>query len=112
MGRRRYSADLPQGGLEVPCKLQFAGRIKELDKLQRLLDSFSGKDAKLQDDTASKDSTVETPEQVSTSRSADTCSSEKPQAAVDLTCGVSPKKKRLRLDSLPSDYDCIMEKKS
>ena len=25
IGRRRYSADLPQGGLEVPCKLKFRG---------------------------------------------------------------------------------------
>ena len=36
-GRRCYSADLPQGGLEVPCRLTFMGSVKESDKLQRLL---------------------------------------------------------------------------
>ena len=35
-GRRRYSADLPQGGLEVPCKLLFKASTKEIQKLKRL----------------------------------------------------------------------------
>ena len=64
-GRRRYSADLPQGGLEVPCRLRFEGSTKELDKLQRLLDSFCGKDAQLQDDIDTKDSSVEVSDQIS-----------------------------------------------
>ena len=64
-GRRHYSADLPQGGLEVPCRLQFEGSVKELDKLQRLLDSFCGKDAQLQDDIDTKDSSVEASDQIS-----------------------------------------------
>ena len=34
---RRYSADLPQGGLEVPCKLLFNGKREEIKKLKRLL---------------------------------------------------------------------------
>ena len=33
-GRRRYSADLPQGGLEVPCTLRFKGEIKAVAKLK------------------------------------------------------------------------------
>ena len=28
-GGRRYSADLPQGGLEIPCKLLFKGKAKD-----------------------------------------------------------------------------------
>ena len=38
-GRRRYSGDLPLGGLEVPCILAFQSRakIKELAKLKHLL---------------------------------------------------------------------------
>jgi len=30
---RRYSADLPQGGLEIPCILHFAGKKKTLEKM-------------------------------------------------------------------------------
>ena len=36
-GSRRYSADLPQGGLEIPCSLLFKGKAKEMDKLKRCL---------------------------------------------------------------------------
>ena len=37
-GERQYSADLPQGGLEVPCILTFeTSSAKECDKTQRLL---------------------------------------------------------------------------
>ena len=38
-GRRRYSGDLPQGGLEVPCTLAFESRAKpkELAKIKHLL---------------------------------------------------------------------------
>ena len=35
-GTRRYSSDLPQGGLEVPCTLLFKGRRKEVNKLKTL----------------------------------------------------------------------------
>ena len=35
-GRRRYSSDLPQGGLEIPCKLTFEGEAKEIKKLLKL----------------------------------------------------------------------------
>ena len=34
MGSRRYSRDLPQGGLEVPCTRSFMGDNKELKKLK------------------------------------------------------------------------------
>ncbi len=33
-GSRRYSSDLPQGGLEVPCKLTFKGSEKYLQKIK------------------------------------------------------------------------------
>ena len=33
-GERRYSIDLPQGGLEVPCKLLFAGKPKDIKNLK------------------------------------------------------------------------------
>ena len=39
-GYRRYSSDLPQGGLEVPCKLTFTTRIlEESSKTKKLLES-------------------------------------------------------------------------
>ena len=36
IGRRRYSSDLAQGGLEIPCKLTFCGEPKEIQKLRRV----------------------------------------------------------------------------
>ena len=36
-GRRKYSADLPQGGMEIPCILRFKGEPKEIKKLLKLL---------------------------------------------------------------------------
>ena len=39
MGPRRYSADLLQGGLEIPCKLIFTGIAKDIEKVTRLLRS-------------------------------------------------------------------------
>ena len=33
---RRFSANLPQGGLEVPCSLKFKGKQEELRKLKKL----------------------------------------------------------------------------
>ena len=35
-GRRRYSHDLSQGGLEIPCVLLLKGLPKEVHKLKRL----------------------------------------------------------------------------
>ena len=35
-GRRRYSRNLPQGGLEIPCVLLLKGSPKELQKLKNL----------------------------------------------------------------------------
>ena len=34
-GRRRYSSDLAQGGLEISCKLTFRGEPKEIHKLRK-----------------------------------------------------------------------------
>ena len=36
-GSYRYSSDLPQGGLELPCKLTFSGPAKVLGKICNLL---------------------------------------------------------------------------
>ena len=36
-GGRRYSADLPQGGLEIPCRLLFKGKAKSVKKLKQCL---------------------------------------------------------------------------
>ena len=36
-GGRRYSRDLPQGGLEIPCVLTFTGSSPLLDKTEKLL---------------------------------------------------------------------------
>lgn len=36
VGSRNYSADLPQGGLEIPCTLLFKGKPKEINKLKVL----------------------------------------------------------------------------
>ena len=34
---RRYSADLPQGGLEIPCILKFEGKEKYITKVGKLI---------------------------------------------------------------------------
>ena len=36
-GIRSYSADLPQGGLEVPYELRFKGNSQDVAKLRKLL---------------------------------------------------------------------------
>ena len=36
-GYRRYSSDLPQGGLEIPCVLVFEGESKEISKIKKFV---------------------------------------------------------------------------
>ena len=36
-GRRQYSRDLPQGGLEIPCVYVFEGQGDDLDKVKKLM---------------------------------------------------------------------------
>ena len=36
-GSRRYSSVLPQGGLEIPCKLIFTGNLSKIDKVGKLV---------------------------------------------------------------------------
>ncbi len=36
-GGRQYSADLPQGGLEIPCSLLFKAKAKEMLKFKKCL---------------------------------------------------------------------------
>ena len=38
-GSRRYSEDLPQGGLEIPCILTFKGGAKDIEKSEKLVRS-------------------------------------------------------------------------
>ena len=38
-GGRRFSEDLSQGGLEIPCVLKFCGGVKETSKAEKLLKS-------------------------------------------------------------------------
>lgn len=40
LGARQYSADLEQGGLEIPCLLLFKGTQNEITKLSALLDRY------------------------------------------------------------------------
>ena len=35
-GAKRYSVDLPQGGLEVPCSLLLKAKLKEIEKFKKL----------------------------------------------------------------------------
>ncbi len=37
VGERRYSRDLPQGGLEIPCQLEFKGEEYTVNKLKKIL---------------------------------------------------------------------------
>ena len=37
IGTRQHSSDLPQGGLELPCKLNFSAASKEITKIRKLL---------------------------------------------------------------------------
>ena len=37
IGNRRYSSDLVQGGLEIPCTLLFRGEEKYIQKLKKLI---------------------------------------------------------------------------
>ena len=41
-GPRRHSADLPQGGLEVPVKLKVIGKETEVNKIYKLLQMCGG----------------------------------------------------------------------
>ena len=36
-GRRKFSGDLPQGGLELPCNYIFSGSSEDIAKVKKLL---------------------------------------------------------------------------
>ena len=40
VGRRRHSADLAQGGVEIPCEITFEGTEAEIVKVRRLLNAY------------------------------------------------------------------------
>ena len=89
-GHQQYSSDLPQGGMEVPCDLRFEGRKEELEKLQKLLDSFCGENALLQDGTTSS-AAIPRPNPTIRNQAA------VPAASIIVTDSDSPEKKRPRL---------------
>ena len=37
IGRYRYSRDLPQGGMDVPCRLHFSGQKNEVYKIENFI---------------------------------------------------------------------------
>lgn len=43
-GGRRYSEDLPQGGMEIPCVLTFMGEPSHVDKVERFMKKLSSTD--------------------------------------------------------------------
>ena len=50
VGRRQYSSDLPQGGLEIPCILTFTAEEASLvDKVQNLLQQFKTRENELRE---------------------------------------------------------------
>ena len=63
-GSKQYSADLPQGGLEVPCTLKFQGAPKVIAKMKKLVVS----DIKKQSSTSQDKKTTLEDEQVSKKR--------------------------------------------
>ena len=50
-GNRRYSSDLVQGGLEIPCSIIFRGKEKLISKIKRLQDLKKKLSAKLKETT-------------------------------------------------------------
>ena len=59
-GSRRFSAHLPQGGLEVRCKLKFSGEAKFVEKIRKLLTPIKSNNAPASVDV--KASTIPPPE--------------------------------------------------
>ena len=59
-GLRCYSSDLPQGGLEVPCRLAFHGNSKLVAKLSRLLQSDTSKYKKPTENECEDENTLKT----------------------------------------------------
>ena len=56
-GRRQYSRDLPQGGMEIPCKYRFVGSPKELNKVESCLhgQTYKGDEKQRSIKTSSED---------------------------------------------------------
>ena len=50
-GDRRYSSDLVQGGLEIPCSIIFHGKEKLISKIKKLQDLKKKLSAKLKETT-------------------------------------------------------------
>ena len=63
-GRRQYTRDLAQGGLEIPCTLRFEGCLKDITKVERLVRkslATSTGEKELSDDHPSEQSSEDEP---------------------------------------------------
>ena len=47
-GSRRYSRDLPQGGMEIPCLLEFTGSVEDAKRVEKLARAAMGLPANVQ----------------------------------------------------------------
>ena len=52
IGSRRYSVDLPQGGLEIPCMLTFSGQSERISKTKALIAEVTAENKKDKTDSA------------------------------------------------------------
>lgn len=52
IGRYRYSRDLPQGGMDVPCRLHFSGQKTDVHKIEKFIKKI--KDSKATPEVAEK----------------------------------------------------------
>ena len=114
-GNQRYSSDLPQGGMEIPCKLIFKGPLKVLQKVQKYFDSALGIQVHIQN--SNSDSVVY--ETISVSSSSDATSLDTtikyPQPekrALDTVSAECSKEKRIKCVTVDnSDSNIIINTK-
>ena len=57
-GPRRFSEDLPQGGLEIPCTMTFEGEAKRIAKAKKLIESVLDSSSQPQPSKKRKISTI------------------------------------------------------
>ena len=61
-GKRMYSCDFPQGGLEIPCRLHFSGKADLIDKVEALIKEVT---ASIEDVNAATDESEDRKERAS-----------------------------------------------
>ena len=57
-GPRRFSEDLPQGGLDIPCTMTFEGEVKHIAKDKKLIESTLDSSSQTQPSKKRKISTI------------------------------------------------------